>query len=89
MLAESEPKDAPPMHGPSPGGGADDAWAEQYKRESGMHSVGAFLAFRAELMVLLDELPALVRAHSVLCLACTEKTGQRLLTCVPFDVSPI
>ena len=54
-------------HAAPPGGGTHDAWAEQYKRESWMHAVGAILAVRAELMALLDHLPAVVRAVSILC----------------------
>ena len=33
-------------------------------RESGMHAIGAVVAVRAELMVLLDDLPAVVRIGS-------------------------
>ena len=54
------------LNAPSLGSAAHDAWPEQHMRESGMHAVGAVVAVRAELMALLHDLPALVRAYLVL-----------------------
>ena len=71
--AASRPHPAPP------GGGADDAWAEQYKRESGTHTVGTFLAVRAELMALLGDLTAVVRVYSALVSELARAPHRRLL----------
>lgn len=47
------------------GPGNGESWEEQYRKDSGLHTVCLLLAVRAELMALVEDMPALVRCLSV------------------------